>query len=428
MERSRQSRYVTRLAVRCASPQPRRSGLRVGTAVGTTAPSSGSSDTFSAIGDELLMMNRELAYRLLHPLREGDEVAPGVSLIAVEIERNERDFRRDAIRLVLSTKLKLDIRRKIENSQQRFAFVTTHFGVIIKHVGPRLPLNRKAVSEIRARLQENDVEPLIDELGPLDQAGQPPLPEVDLWLIPGHIGHIADLGFRALRVLREIDILYIEEGSRHSVEDIYDLFSLGPIPEVVDISTDPGAMEALLEAGHAEGKTMALFGNDEGAPGLCDPGWRVLQAEHNIEPDLVIKSISAGSALSTALMYLDRRESGFTFLGLFRNSGGDVPLFRVLAQCKREPVGPSLLCFAEGTDLNEEWEALGKAVSGLKGKLTLLMNLSKASECRYQFPLADIPGKPCDFIEPDDKVVLRIDFDERNGPRGIQEWIQKLMR
>ena len=100
--------------------------------------------------------------------------------------------------------------------------------------------------------------------------------------------------------------MYIEEGGMGSLERIYDDFCLGPIPEVVNISTERGVMEGSLEAAHAEGKTMALFGNDEHVPGLCDPGWRVLQAEQNIEPNLVIKSISAGSALATALMFLDR--------------------------------------------------------------------------------------------------------------------------
>ena len=376
------------------------------------------------------MLNTELVTRLLHPIQAGDEVAPGVSLITVEIKRDERDFRRYTLHLVFSTNLKLDIRRHVENSHQRFAFRTTHFSAIIKHVDPRFPvLNKKAVSAIRALLKKNDSAPIVDELSRLNQPGPAPLPKVDLWLIPGHIGHLQDLGFRALRVLREVDIMYLEEGGMRAVEGIYDVFELGPVPEVVEISTEPGVMEASLVAGHAAGKTMALFGNDEGAPGLCDPGWRVLQAEQNIETDLVIKSISAGSALATALMYLDRRESEFTFLSIFRTSSGVVPLFKVLDQCKSAPISPCLISFATGTDLSEEWEALGKAVSGLKGSLTLLMNLSKPSECRHKVSLTAVSEMSGDFIEPDDKVVVRIDFDERRFPTlPVKGWSRGLKR
>jgi 16S rRNA C1402 (ribose-2'-O) methylase RsmI len=368
-------------------------------------------------------MNLETALRLIQPLTEGSDVVDGWPLKAIEIHQDRLDHRKDQIHLVFSSQLTLTISYR---TPQKAALKTKHFSLGIRNSEPVLSATgREIVSVVSAHLKSNDIVPpqhWVEELVHADTAASR---EVDLWLIPGHIGNPLDLSIRSLRVLQTIDLIFVEVGSEDSVTRIYTQFNLGKTPEIIVI---PDALEPLvkhLQAGRDAQQSMALFGAAEGVPGLCDPGWRVMKASHQIGPPLSVQSLSGGSALTTALMYTAQNSSQFVFYDLFRNDDGSSPLMRELYRLKPWTTPLTMICFAKGADLLTDWRALLRATCGLEGQMTLMANLSLPNERVDILDLSQLPRTPEDFLSPTDKVVVRIDFGHQ---RMGFHWCIRMLR
>jgi 16S rRNA C1402 (ribose-2'-O) methylase RsmI len=357
-------------------------------------------------------MDKETALRLIQPLTEGADVVPGWSLQAIEIHTNRLDHRKDQIHLVFSPDLTLIISYR---SAQHAALKTSHFSLGIRNSESVLSdAGRRIVSVISDRLKANDTQPpqhWVDGLAAqqADTSGS-----AELWLIPGHIGNPLDLSIRSLRVLRTIDLMFIEDGSQDSVVQIYAQFSLGDPPEMIAITSAIDPLLTHLKAGRESKKTMALFGANEGVPGLCDPGWRLLKACNQITPALRVQSISAGSALTTALMYAAQPRP-VVFFELFQNKDEYSALIRALYRIMPWSTSPAMICFATGADLLKRWTELLRATHGLQGRMTLMANLSRHNERTHTLLLSPPPGPVEDVLEPSDKVVLRIDLEPQWG-------------
>jgi 16S rRNA C1402 (ribose-2'-O) methylase RsmI len=352
-------------------------------------------------------MDKAWARKLIQPLSEGAPLTAGWSLSAVELHQSDTDQRKDSIHLVLSSELRLVISPR---SEQPAAFRTPSLNVTIKGPSDLTPTQRHAINVIRQRLQANDRPP---PTTPPDLTPEATDVGAHLWLIPGHIGSPLDLTVRALRVLGRTERLFAEPGTRRGLTSLFEQHGLGELPEVVELSIDDAALISALEDGAARGMTMALFGADEGLPGLCDPGWRVLAAIPKTTTPIRIRSISSGSALSTALLYRDRPGAQLRFLGLLVNNDGASPLWSHLDLYSRSILRqlPPALCFARSEQLQACWPRLCKATKRTDGRLTILKNLSCRDESVDRFPFSDLNTiDPATFLKPDDKIVLQLDF------------------
>ncbi len=368
-------------------------------------------------------MDIETALRLIDPLTEGGDVVPGWPLRSIEIHQDRLDHQKDQIHLVFSSQLTLTISYR---TQQQAALKTKHFSLGIRNADPVLSAaGREIVSVISARLEANDTKPPQHWVDALVHTDKSVSVDTDLWLIPGHIGNPLDLSIRSLRVLKTVDLMFIESGSQDSVAQIYARFSLGSPPEMIEISPAIDLMQAHLDAGRESKKTMALFGANEGVPGLCDPGWRLLQACNQITPPLRVRAISAGSALTTALMYAAQIPRPFVFMGLFQNQDGSSALLRALYRIMPWTTPPTMICFAKGEDLLKRWSELLRAAHGLQGRMTLMTNLSFPSERTAALRLSPPPDPGQALIDPSDKVVLRIDFEPQR--MGLH-WCMRMLR
>ena len=226
-----------------------------------------------------------------------------------------------------------------------------------------------------------------------------------------------------------MDIVVVEDGSVADVERLFDLFELGPTPSLITIDdeTKEGSLVQLLQRARADKQSIALFGAEEGLPTICDPGWRLMQAARQLDPTPNIKSISSGSAISTALMYTHHRRPEFLFLGLFQHRSGDSRFLQTLDRLVPVPWSNhrSMICYAEGNQLQQEWNGLVSRTRFLRGRLMLLCNLSRTDEYAREFQLSILPDVAPDFIAPGDKVVVRIDWD--SSLLDLM-WIPRLIR
>jgi len=369
-------------------------------------------------------MDKETALRLIQPLCEGGDVVDGWPLSAIKIHHDGMDHRKDQIHLVFSPTLTLTISYR---TQQQAALKTKHFSLGIRNSEAELSkAGREIVSIVSERLQANDTVPPQHWVDGLIQADTPASEEAVLWLIPGHIGNPLDLSIRSLRVLKTVDLMFIEAGSQASVEHIYALFNLGDLPDIFEITHTDDPIVTHLQSGRDAGKTMALFGVNEGVPGLCDPGWQVIQALKHITPSLRVASTSGGSALTTALMYTQHHNGRFVFHELFENTNGTHPIIRALSRITPWEDPPTMFCFAIGAQLLENWHQLSHACRGLQGTMTFLCNLTFPDERVHHMQLSQLPDSPENLLSASDKVVLRIDLHGRQTV-GIH-WCLRILR
>jgi hypothetical protein len=151
----------------------------------------------------------------------------------------------------------------------------------------------------------------------------------------------------------------------------------------------------------------------------------VLEVANTITPSLVLRSISAGSALTTALMYADSVQDQFHFVGLFQNNDGRSPMLDAIG--RRVPRGrpQTVIGLAEGISLRNSWRALYRATRDLDGSMMLMANMSRSTEYVQRIGLSDMTPHPPDFLDPDDKVVLRVAYSL--SAHSVRWWRRILM-
>jgi 16S rRNA C1402 (ribose-2'-O) methylase RsmI len=371
-------------------------------------------------------MNRALALHLIAPFEVGSAVTPHARLTDLAIHQDEYDYRKDQIHLSFSTGLVLII---VKRRGLKSAFNTSHYAVSIQ--SSETPLsdeNTDAMNAIRARLEANERDHPNGWIEELVHTKERMKSAASLWLIPGHLGNPLDLTIRALRILKSVDLIWVESGCESATHSIYDLFELGETPRIVAIPEDEESIKSILESAIDEGHIMALFGSNEGLPGVCDPGWRVVKAAAGILPKPSIRTASGGSALTTALMYNDDPRGDFVFTDLFMNEDGHSSFLNSLFRNLPWSTYKTFICFIEGEQLLQNWDSMSSAAWGLCGQLTLIANVSRPNEYVHQISLMALPSSIDDSVDPKDKLVLRIDVDHsRTGWRTIPRLVRRLL-
>jgi 16S rRNA (cytidine1402-2'-O)-methyltransferase len=147
-------------------------------------------------------------------------------------------------------------------------------------------------------------------------AALPPLTPGTLYLVATPIGNLEDITLRALRVLRECDIVAAED-TRHS----------GRLLKYFGISKPLLSYFQFNEAKRSEeiigrlrrGEKVALV-TDAGSPGVSDPGERVVKAA--IAAGLRVESVPGSCALVAALTASGLPTGEFHFIGFLPHKSG----------------------------------------------------------------------------------------------------------
>ena len=130
-----------------------------------------------------------------------------------------------------------------------------------------------------------------------------------LYIVATPIGNLEDITLRAIKVLKEVDLIAAED-TRHTLKLLNHLEISKPLISYhrhnEDIKTD------ILIKELEQGKKVALV-SDAGTPGICDPGEEVIKK--CIEEEIPIVPIPGACAMINALICsgLDTKE--FAFIG-----------------------------------------------------------------------------------------------------------------
>lgn len=156
----------------------------------------------------------------------------------------------------------------------------------------------------------------------------------NFYVIATPIGNLEDITLRALRILKEVDLILCEDTRvTKKLLDRYEiskpLLSYHAHSKLSKIKDILGEIE--------NGKTMALV-SDAGTPAISDPGSYLVEKIRESFPELPILSIPGPSALTAVLSVAGMPVSDFVFLGFLPHKKGRATLFEEIAASKRAVV------------------------------------------------------------------------------------------
>ncbi len=154
------------------------------------------------------------------------------------------------------------------------------------------------------------------KLTEMSQTPLPPLMPGTLYLVATPIGNLEDITLRALRVLRECDVVAAED-TRHSGQLLKHFGISKPLLSYFQFN-EARRSEEILER-LQRGEKVALV-TDAGSPGISDPGQRVVKAARGA--GLRVEAVPGPCALVAALTASGLPTDEFHFVGFLPHKSG----------------------------------------------------------------------------------------------------------
>ncbi len=200
-----------------------------------------------------------------------------------------------------------------------------------------------------------------------------------LYVVATPIGNLEDISPRALRVLREADLIAAED-TRHSARLLEHFGIQARLVSYHDHNEADRA--AMLIAALRSGESVALI-TDAGTPCIADPGYRAVRAAH--DAGIPVVAVPGPSAALAALSVSGLPTDSFSFHGFF-------PRKRKQAEALLDAMraGGTHLFFESPNRLVATLEALEKAVG--EASCCVARELTKVFE-------EVVPGSPACLVE-----------------------------
>jgi 16S rRNA (cytidine1402-2'-O)-methyltransferase len=147
-------------------------------------------------------------------------------------------------------------------------------------------------------------------------AALPPLTASTLYLVATPIGNLEDITLRALRVLRECDVVAAED-TRHSGQLLKHFQISKPLLSYFQFNEAKRSEEIIERL--RRGEKVALV-TDAGSPGISDPGERVVKAA--IAAGFRVEAVAGPCALVAALTASGLSAGEFHFTGFLPHKSG----------------------------------------------------------------------------------------------------------
>lgn len=192
-----------------------------------------------------------------------------------------------------------------------------------------------------------------------------------LYIVATPIGNLEDVSLRAIRILKEADLILCEDTRvTRRLLDRYDIATPTMSYHAQSKLSKSDKILGLL----AEGKNIALV-SDAGTPTISDPGvLLVAQVRAQFGDAVMIVPIPGASALVTALSGAGISVSEFTFLGFLPHKKGRETLFKEIAASAR------MMVFYESPHRIEKTFASLEKFCGGERRIVIARELMKIHE------------------------------------------------
>lgn len=147
-----------------------------------------------------------------------------------------------------------------------------------------------------------------------------------LYLVPTPIGNLEDMTFRAIRILKEVDLILAED-TRNSGK-LLKHFEIATQMQSHHMHNEHKTVETIIRRLQA-GETIALI-SDAGTPAISDPGFLLTRAcvENNIE----VECLPGATAFVPALVNSGLPNDKFIFEGFLPDKKGRQTRYLALAE------------------------------------------------------------------------------------------------
>lgn len=156
-----------------------------------------------------------------------------------------------------------------------------------------------------------------------------------LYIVATPIGNLEDVTFRAIRTLKEVDLILCED--TRVTKRLLERYAIDKPTMSYHAQSKLSKVDKILSL-LEEGKSLALV-SDAGTPTISDPGCLlVAQIRARFSDAIAIVPIPGPSAVLSALSVSGFPSSEFLFLGFLPHKKGRETLFREITASKRTVV------------------------------------------------------------------------------------------
>jgi 16S rRNA (cytidine1402-2'-O)-methyltransferase len=191
-----------------------------------------------------------------------------------------------------------------------------------------------------------------------------------LYIVPTPIGNLEDMTLRAIRILKEVDLVLCEDTS--VTQRLFQEYDITTKTTVFYANTGIKNIEKIMQL-LEEGKQLALV-SDAGTPTISDPGVLLVDRVRNELPGVAIVALPGASALTTALCASGISSATFTFYGFLPHKKGRETLFKTIAESEHTSV------FYESVHrIEKTLESLAKVLADIR-RIVIARELTKLHE------------------------------------------------
>ena len=213
----------------------------------------------------------------------------------------------------------------------------------------------------------------------------------NLYVVATPIGNLEDITLRALRVLKEVDVILCED--TRVTRRLLERYEISNKQLTTYNEERSGiSIEKIVEL-LKEGKKLALV-TDAGTPGISDPGSYLVQKIREAMPEVKIESVPGPSALTAALSIAGVPISDFVFLGFLPHKKGRETLFKEIATSER-----AMIFYESPHRILKTLESLLKHVPNKK--VTIARELTKI----HEEIVSGIPAELLEFFKTNSEKV-----------------------
>ena len=157
----------------------------------------------------------------------------------------------------------------------------------------------------------------------------------NFYVVATPLGNLEDITLRALRVLKEVDLILCEDTRTTRV--LLQKYGIKTPTESYHAKSSKGKSERILKL-LEDGKNLALV-SDAGTPAISDPGVLIIkEIREKFGDEVQIIAIPGPSALTAALSVAGVPGNEFIFLGFLPHKKGRETIFKEIAASNRPMV------------------------------------------------------------------------------------------
>lgn len=152
-----------------------------------------------------------------------------------------------------------------------------------------------------------------------------------LYIIATPIGNLEDMTLRAIRLLKEVDVVLCED--TRVTGKLLKHYEIDAKTYSFNSHASDAKFDKVIELLNEE-KDIAIV-SDAGTPTISDPGSKLVEFVQKESPDTKIVAVPGASALVASLSISGVPSSEFTFLGFLPHKKGRETLFKEIASSTR---------------------------------------------------------------------------------------------